>query len=231
VQEQWATESPGSEGEFVGNDFGAENDLAAGALFAGPTPQQLSGPSCGVTLIAPRVAVTAAHCIYEMQQNGMPFFGMGIADGFGNHTLYAVRRAIPSGAYTRPLHDVGLIELYEAPPVTPMQIAAAAEGTYRFIGYGLPTGPTGAIPGSRKENTQEVIGQDDFTIVTRSIGGGLCWGDSGGPLFKNNQIVGVLADFFRDYSCFDGNTMVFTSLVAEGAFIQSAMQCFETGLC
>jgi hypothetical protein len=63
---------------------------------------------------------------------------------------------------------------------------------------------------------------DSLNVWARGRNGGLCWGDSGGPLLRHGEsaIAGVLADFANGYfRCEEGNRMIFTSLWAERDFL------------
>jgi hypothetical protein len=111
-------------------------------------------------------------------------------------------------------------------------VAPAASGdAARYIGYGrvTPGGPDvqGGYTNERKSARQSTTRTDALGIYTKGVDGGLCWGDSGGPLFRDgtNDVLGVLADFDAVFDCQVGNAMIFTSLAAQASFISAAVAC------
>lgn len=206
---------------------------AVGYLMNGADRSSLRGPNCGATVIAPSVAVTAAHCIVMAQA---PVFGIGLGT-VGSGPPYPARRVVVHPSYapngpSRYQHDVAVLLLETPVPVTPAVIARAdPQRDARYVGYGRVTpGPVGernGYTGERKSARQTIMSIDGLNVFTTGADGGLCWGDSGGPLFQNgtNELLGVLADFDGDFNCYSGNRMIFTSLAGESAFIESAMAC------
>jgi hypothetical protein len=195
---------------------------------------QVVGPICGATLVAPTVAVTAAHCIPEF--GGAYAFAVGFG-AVGSSPVVRARSIVTHKDYAvdKPLdirheHDVALIFLSEAVQGRePARIAGAEVGCdHRYIGYGRSTPGEYSVPdievGERKSASQCVRRLGGVGIYTRGGDGGLCWGDSGGPLMREgtNEILGVLADFDGRFECQVGNDMIFASLAAEVDFLQCA---------
>jgi secreted trypsin-like serine protease len=210
---------------------------AVGFMMVGDSPQTLHGPYCGATVVAPRVAVTAAHCAYG-RENGS--FGIGLYRGDTHETVHAQRVFVhkqynPNGS-PRYQHDVAALVLDHAVDVQPAAITAAnTEAATRYIGYGRVTSGddhvTNGYTNERKSAAEAVKSVGDWNLWTQGIDGGLCWGDSGGPLMieEQNKILGVLADFDQVFYCSEGNHMIFTSLWAERDFINQVKQCAESG--
>jgi hypothetical protein len=197
---------------------------AVGYLMVGPRADELYGPHCGATLIAPNLAITAAHCVHD---DG-PKFGVHIGDE------ERAARAIEHRGYERFVgHDLAALVLSE--PITsiePAVVTDVAEGHYRFIGYGRTTpGGYDVMTGytdERKSGAQDVTGFDDLQIFVTGVRAGLCWGDSGGPLMDEDggvQVYGVLADFDGRFTCRSGNSMIFTRLGAESQFLRAVALC------
>jgi secreted trypsin-like serine protease len=204
-----------------------------GYLVHGQSPTSMKGPICGATLVAPSVVVTASHCI-----NAYPTDGFGV--GFG--TAGAGPKYVAKKVFMHPLYDPNALERWHndiavlifpqpiSQPTAHMSRAASGDQT-RYIGYGrtTPGGPdvhTG-YTFERKSAREKMTATDALGIYTTGIDGGLCWGDSGGPLFRDgtNDVLGVLADFNAVFDCHVGNDMIFTSLDAQQAFIAAAVTC------
>lgn len=216
----------------------AEKGFAAvGFLAKGTSTSTLSGPNCGATLIAPDLAITAAHCI-EYDTAAAYGFGMGDkADGkiipaiaVYNHPAY---NKTASPGQPRYLHDLALLKL--ATPVPGAVIAPIADAKagqmLTYVGYGRVTegdvNNYDGYTGERKSADFDVTHVDDLSVFVAGKDGGNCWGDSGGPLLEpqSGAVTGVLADFDGEFNCRVGNKMIFTRLAGERAFLDAAKKC------
>jgi secreted trypsin-like serine protease len=160
--------------------------------------RQSSGSSfCSGVAIAPRVVLTAAHCVHR---------GSGVAiylhSGGSPKLLAAVRVAVHPGFRVNAIRtrqrsiDLALVELEQALPagIHPAKISAdtyASSGLQlRIAGFGL-----------QREGVERSAGRLRSTLVTirpplskillwlRSSNrpyGGACTGDSGGPVFSSD---------------------------------------------
>lgn len=237
---------------LVGEDAEVESDVIGGRPETGYSPVGYLASTaypqyktiCGATLIAPTVAVTAAHCVDDVAVTtlsvGFGTVGSSAAvkvSAVHTHPSYVYRQA---GDYL-PWADVAVLELAQAVTnIVPATIARAEIGdcTNRYVGYGRTTPGDGYITtgydGERKsaqicadaENVQEIY-------IHGHDGGGLCWGDSGGALLVEGttRITGVLSRHAprpNSYSCEAGNRMIFSSLAAHRELIaQWAPEAFE----
>ncbi len=209
---------------------GEKGYAPVGYLAVGRSSDALRGPNCGATLIAPTLAVTADHCIEDGK-----YYGIGFGDVYSSSIHAATRVVRHPSAYhsgsTRYRHDVAVLELAE--PVEGIEPATIGEtitgNTNRYVGYGrntegnydVETGYTG----ERKSAAERVYWTDSYNVWTQGVDGGLCWGDSGGPLMGegDHTIFGVLADFEGSFYCSSGNTMIFTALAREMRFLRPLM--------
>jgi len=218
---------------------GAESGYAAaGYLVRGSDSAHLAGLRCGAVLVAPQVALTAGHCV-------APHPGETFGVGFGRNNsgpIVVATRAVAHPDYDvdavsrRFLHDVAVLILERAAPVQPAQIAGpSAGGAGRLVGYGRVTDGdydvTTGYTGERKSTGIKITRLSTLVFYGQGVGGGLCWGDSGGPVLRDgsNDVLGVLSDFDQVQDCHTGNGMVFTSLVGEAAFINGVTQAAGFG--
>ncbi len=206
---------------------------AAGHLLSGFRPDTLTGPACGAALIAPTIAVTAAHCIDDPQS----VYAVGFGDVYSSpphlvsHVVMHPSYDGDPGRWERWRHDLAVLHL--ATPVLDVEPASIATPQLgcnsRYVGHGRVTEGTfieeDGYTGERKSAGQCIDEIANQHLVTHGTDGGLCWGDSGGPLLQQgtNQILGVLADFDGIFSCYIGNSMIFTSLSGEHTFIDCAI--------
>jgi hypothetical protein len=101
----------------------------------------------------------------------------------------------------------------------------------------MAAGTTGGGPvGTRKSTAYCLDRHDGGVLRGNGQGGGLCWGDSGGPVMGDgtNEIWGVLSGFeAASGDCKVGDRMVWVPVVDELPFIQSALaapiDAFTTG--
>ena len=199
---------------------------------------------CGVTLIAPKVVVTAAHCVDNIAAQNLEV-GFGIVGtspkvqvtAIHKHTGYVYRS---EGDYL-PWNDIAILELAtEVTAMPPATLARAQTATCsnRYVGYGrnVPGGGfvTSGYDGERKSAQICIDAENPNELYIHGADGGLCWGDSGGPLLAEGttSVFGVLSRHAprlnSDYSCENGNRMVFTAVATYRDFItQYAPNAFE----
>ncbi len=207
---------------------------AVGYLMSAKGNKPLAGPNCGATLVAPKVAITAAHCVWNDEATR---FGMGFGNVYSGppnpgqvfmHPEY--RRRDPKHRYR---HDFAVLVLDEAvTDVAPMPRATAATGGEAlYVGYGRTSvgdqKVTTGYTGERKSTAESITKIDATNLWTTGVGGGLCWGDSGGPIIDADfgTVYGVLADFDTNFYCNIGNKMIFSSVDGNADLLDRAISC------
>jgi hypothetical protein len=139
--------------------------------------------SCTGTLIAPRVVLTAAHCVTPRAPDGVRLEG---------GRVIAVRASRPLSTYREDTFadDVGVVTLREEARVTPARIATTealdeAEARLRFVGFTT----------ARHDGWVRAQRDTEATLVLRPGPAQPCGGDSGGPLLDaRGRIVALISN-------------------------------------
>ena len=184
---------------------------------------------CSGTLIAPRVFLTSAHC--DVSFSGLPldqyYVSFDPVYQFDSSTLYRgtfvpnasfidYHNAGPTG---RDPHDVAIVRLDQAPPVTPATLPSEgllssldlSQRSFTAVGYGRTRT-------DRTEGPNNIVNQFARNTITQSfrnlfpawltLNGDpstatnlTCYGDSGGPHFLGDSNVIVALTATGDIPC------------------------------
>ncbi|HEX6837437.1 MAG TPA: trypsin-like serine protease [Polyangia bacterium] len=178
----------------ITNGSADDGDPGVVALMQGATLQ------CTATLIAPRLLVTAAHCVPD---GALPdaYFGSAPGDGGPRIAVAAVRRH-PAFDPATLANDIAMALIADAAPAgaSPWPLPAApldagAVGLpLRLVGFGRTAAGDTSAP-QKRVGTTTLASLSDTELTFAPSPSQTCEGDSGGPAFATlggvEAIVGV----------------------------------------
>jgi secreted trypsin-like serine protease len=166
------------------------------ALLDGP----LDGPHdlCSATIVAPRVALTAAHCVLDASKSYHLRFGSMVSAASRAIEVKEVHRH-PSftapGDDQRAGFDLAVLVLAEDAGVAAMPLASEPDGvatSVELVGFGVSELADAASIGARHRVTAPVVTTCDRLLGLGDETHGVCGGDSGGAVIREGKLVGVI---------------------------------------
>jgi hypothetical protein len=190
-------------------------------------PDEASRVICTGTLIAPRVVLTAAHCVENLD------YPRSLSVVFAPDTSRALTvervrtlRGQMHPAWSPGVNDIGVLILAADAPVAPVPLAGGAlpenlvGWTTRVVGFGLDDEEQ---TGYRRSGTARVTAVEAGTFSTVAAPGMSCGGDSGGPSFLEvdgtEHLVGITS--FGNLACTTGTNM---RVDVHAAFLQESLE-------
>jgi MYXO-CTERM domain-containing protein len=192
---------------------------------------------CTVTLVTPRVVLTAAHCVRDAGRTAkFGIFPGGDDRKVTGKDLLPTTAALADPAYPNDPndgHDIGLIVLatpLKIPPVpinrAPLTNAVGKQA--KMIGYGLTDGVAFTGDGIKRFGTAPIAQVTNELIRIGKNPQGTCHGDSGGPLLMDNgsgeALIGVVS--FGDSSTCVGNSY-FERLDTQMAWVDEQIKKYD----
>lgn len=148
--------------------------------------------TCTGTLIAPDVVLTAAHCV-----RGATEVHVGAPIGQGRFIKVASSVPHPMFDDATNAYDLAIVRLVESVEgITPIALptltldATAVGFTARVVGYGV-TAAGAVTDGERRTGTMQISAVNERTFTATPAPSNSCGGDSGGPVFVGDQLIGI----------------------------------------
>jgi len=204
---------------------------------------------CTAEIVSPHVVMTAAHCVDPSEVGSGAQFQVFLGSDVNNSSQssnMSLWLGVKETHYDTTFdpntldggHDVGVVILSSAAPVTPIAMNHTAltqsmiGQPLRLVGYGIDNGgdQSGQSAGTKRVVSTPLSSYDSLFINFGDASSGTCEGDSGGPAFLTIGGAEVIAGItsFGPAGCQGGSTD--TRVDTRGApFIDPYIQMFDPG--
>ena len=190
-------------------------------------PFEDSRVTCTGTLVAPRVVLTAAHCVenLDIPQGLWVVFAPEVEQALPSERVRVIEGRVHP-AWLPGVNDIGVLILAGDAPTAPVALEGAglppvAVGQFtRVVGFGLDEQER---LGSRRSGSAQVTAVQAGTFSIAAAPGMSCGGDSGGPVFLEadgaERLVGITS--YGNLACTTGTN---TRVDVHAAFVQEIQE-------
>lgn len=188
-----APESPIADNEEDLEESEEQRDSIVGGQTTNAFPAvgaltRSGGTHCTGTVVAPRLVVTAAHCLVGVSASSLRFvLGARVSQPTASIKVASIE-AHPNYDDNALTNDIGVVRLASDAPVTPVKMLRSMDSSWIgrelvFVGYGVSNGYQQSGAGTKRFVRMPVEGVSAKQFEYGVPGKNTCNGDSGGPAF------------------------------------------------
>lgn len=202
------SEAPSETDETLESNVSSSSSASAIGYVIDDVPGRQTGPHCTGTLVAPRVVITAAHCILSPEEVSFMYgqdagkyrvaFGIGkVRDAKRVRAAKVIVHPSYDPAHQHPTDLAYLVLERDVTELTPAKLVVHNERCdYEAVGYGPQTRTSEVTDEQSRASVCAKAGFDNHGFIqTVARQGTVCFGFGGGPLTApgEKEIMGVLS--------------------------------------